>query len=231
MPKSRIFTTPSRGDEHVRRLDVAVDDPARVRLGQPARRSGRDAHRLFDRQRPSRDPLLQRLAVVQRHRQIELSRLGLADLVQRADVGVLEPADGPRLQPEALRRRNRRCRDGAQKLERDGAPEPGVQRPVDHAHRPAADLLVHLVRADGLPHQRHRAWCGGGPRPVRNRRPAGPPHRGARARRAANPLRLEWWRRRRRLVEVDPSLGGGRAPARPRGSPRCAVQFIRPARG
>jgi hypothetical protein len=78
------------GHEHVRRLDVAVYDPSRVRFREPPRDLHRDPHRLANRERPARDTLLQCLPIVERHRQVELPIVSLADLVDRADVRVLK---------------------------------------------------------------------------------------------------------------------------------------------
>ena len=53
-PKSRIFTRPSRGQEHVLGLEVAVNDALLVRGGEAVRDLGGDLERLARRQRARR---------------------------------------------------------------------------------------------------------------------------------------------------------------------------------
>ena len=67
-----------------------MDDPGRVGLRQPLPHLGGDVHGLVHRQRPSGDPLLQRLPLVVGHDEIQLAVVGLADVVDGADVGVVE---------------------------------------------------------------------------------------------------------------------------------------------
>ena len=57
------------GEQHVVRLDVAMDDAALVRVRQRLRDVAQDADRLGDRQRArAREPRAQRLALDERHR-------------------------------------------------------------------------------------------------------------------------------------------------------------------
>ena len=51
MPKSMIFSRPAVGDDHVRRLDVAMDDAHRVRVGKAVGRLADDRERLLDIER------------------------------------------------------------------------------------------------------------------------------------------------------------------------------------
>ena len=57
--------------------------------------------RLGERQRPAREPRAERLAVEILHHQ-ELDAVLLADVVERADVRMVEPRDGARLALEPL---------------------------------------------------------------------------------------------------------------------------------
>ena len=64
-------------------------------------RSARDRHRLLEREATALQPRLQRLALVQRHGQEQMSFAGLADLENRADVGMIERRRRARLGQEA----------------------------------------------------------------------------------------------------------------------------------
>src|SRR5439155_5017087 len=74
-------------DEDVRRLDVAVDDTARVHgLERVEYRDG-DLRRLARRHRAARDAVGEGFAVDELHRDEQLAA-GFADLVEMADGGV-----------------------------------------------------------------------------------------------------------------------------------------------
>lgn len=97
------------------------------------------------RERAAGAGLLQRGAVDELHGQ-EGAALVLAVLVERADVGMVERADGPRLVEEPQRR-------GAvgvivQHLERHAAAEPGVLGEVHGPHRAAAERPEDPVVGD-----------------------------------------------------------------------------------
>jgi hypothetical protein len=78
------------GEHEVRGLDVAVNDAGVMRVLEAPANLDRDVERVGDRQRTALQPLLQRLAVVIRHRDEQLSIVGLVDVVDRADVRVVE---------------------------------------------------------------------------------------------------------------------------------------------
>ena len=59
-------------------------------LGQPLADLGGDVDGVINRQRAPLDPLLERLSLVVRHHEVQLAVVGLVDLVDRADVGVVE---------------------------------------------------------------------------------------------------------------------------------------------
>ena len=141
-------------DEHVRGLDVAVHEPARVRRVQ-RRRDLRDQHRGPHRLQPRlrRHEPREVLAVDVAHRDVEQPLL-LARVVDRDHVRVLDR--GRRL--ELLRgsargtpRRPRRA--GGDDLQRHLALERHVHRAIDDAHaaapRDTADDVLGERRADG----------------------------------------------------------------------------------
>ena len=132
------------GDEDVGRLDVAVHDFFGVRgierIGDfdGQREQGLGVHGL------ARDAMLQRHAVQKLHGDEGLAVL-LADVVNGADVGMiqggcglgfaLETGEGLRVAGNFL----------GQKLEGDKTMKPGVFGFVDHAHAAAAQLLENAV--------------------------------------------------------------------------------------
>ena len=70
----------------------------------------------------------------------------LADVVQRADVGVVQPGDGLRFALEPLPPLGLRGGVGGQHLDRDGAGDPRVARAVDLAHPSPAQEGDDFVR-------------------------------------------------------------------------------------
>ncbi len=82
-------------EEHVRRLDVAVDEPLGVRGVERVRHPAEDRERLLDRQRrPLGEKRLHVAALYEPHRQEQLS-LVLARLVDREDVAVVDRRGEP----------------------------------------------------------------------------------------------------------------------------------------
>ena len=136
--------------EHVRRLEVAVDDALPVRgveaLG--------DLHRVLDglarrQPRAASQELLKALA----HEQL-LDQVGSAllssDVVQDDDVRVVERGGGSRLLLEAAQSA-RVLREGRREdLDGDVAPEPRVARPVHLSHAARADAAGDLVGTELL---------------------------------------------------------------------------------
>ena len=73
-----------------------------------------------------------------------------ADVVDRADVGVVEGRSGARLALEPLQGLMILCQFLGQELERHEAAELGVLGLVDHAHAPATQLLQNAIVRNGL---------------------------------------------------------------------------------
>ena len=140
---------PALGDEDVRGLDVAVDDALRVRGVEGVCNLDREIERDFERQRPVVDPVLQRLAVEELHRDERLA-LGLVDVVHRADVRVVERRGRARFALEALERTGLARQFVGQELQGDRAIEPHVLGLVDDAHAATAEAFRDLVMGDPL---------------------------------------------------------------------------------
>ena len=89
------------------------------------------------------------MALVVGHRDEELALFGLADLVDGADVFVVERGGRLSFPDEARVGLVVGAQVRRQKLQRDGAVELRVAGFVDHAHAPATEFLQDLVVGDG----------------------------------------------------------------------------------
>src|SRR5215218_8336351 len=119
-----------------------MDDARRVRGTEPSCDPARDLERLAHWHRPfATEPRLEGLARVQGHRQEEVPLLALADLVDAAHVRVVERTHGAPLASEALAGAGLEALLGQRELERDGASEARILRPVDDAHPAGGERL------------------------------------------------------------------------------------------
>ena len=133
------------GEHEVRGLHVAVDDELLVRGRKAARRLRRDAQRPLGRERAPGNDAVERLALVERHRDEEVFA-GLVHLEDRADVRVIEGRRGLRFAQDAppQRRVGRR----PQELQRDAPSEAQIGRSIHLAHGAGAEELRDLVMRD-----------------------------------------------------------------------------------
>ncbi len=129
-------------EDDVGRLDVTVQDPLVVRIGQALADLQHQLETLLERSLAKVEDLFERAALDQLHRE-EVNPLLLSDLQNRDDVGVTQPGQGlgfalesRHLGPVRLRR--------VQHLERHDSVQSLLTRSVDDAHSAAADLLQHL---------------------------------------------------------------------------------------
>jgi hypothetical protein len=79
-----------------------MDDPLAMRLVERVGDLGSDLQRLVKRERPFLEARGQRLALEMRHDEV-VSAIDAADIVDAADVGMVECSDGASLALEALR--------------------------------------------------------------------------------------------------------------------------------
>ena len=143
----------ARGDENIRGLDVAVNDARAVRGIQ--RVGDFDAEREQRLQLQAAMPgesLLQRGAFQILHRD-EGAAVLLADVMNGADVGMIQRGGGSSLAAEPAQRLPVPSEFVGQELERDEAAEPGVLRFVNDTHSAAAKLLDDAVVGEGLANQ------------------------------------------------------------------------------
>jgi hypothetical protein len=142
--------TPCR-EKDVRGFDVAMNDPGAVgggeRVGQRNRGVEQDGHL----QRALPQTLFERIALEELHDDERLLLRGFADVINRADVGMVQRGDRPGFALKTLA-----CQVGAgeprrQHLDGDLAVEAGVAGAVDLAHPTFAKLGKDLVWTDRLP--------------------------------------------------------------------------------
>ncbi len=138
-----------RCHDDVRRLDVAVDDAPLVCGGESLRDLDSDVERVIGSERAGRDLHLQVLSLNTLHRD-EGPSVGLVDLEDRTDVGVVERGSGLRLLDEPFRGRGITGRVRGQELEGHRPFQPGVLGLVDDTHAAFAELLGDPVVGDGL---------------------------------------------------------------------------------
>ena len=131
-------------DLDVGRFQIAVDDPAIVRRPQRRGDLRRDGKSFVDRHRRAAQAFRQRLAVDQLHDQV----VG-ADVVERADVRMVQRGDRPRFAREPI------AELFGRDLDRDVASEPRIARAIHLAHAARTNALDNLVRAQPRP-WRHR---------------------------------------------------------------------------
>ena len=108
-----------------------------------------DVEHLAQVERFAQQPPIERIAVEQFHRQIQLP-LVFVEAVDGADVGVIERRRGARLAAEALHGFLVRGAAGRQHLEGDLAPEFQVLRAVHHAHPASAQLVEDAIVPEDL---------------------------------------------------------------------------------
>lgn len=155
----------ARGDHEIGRLDVSMHDLVSMGLEQALGYLSRDGDGSLDRERTASDVLLQGLPVVVRHRDEHPAVLGLVDLVNRADVRMVERRGGFGFEQEAFAPLDRAslCME---KFQGDFTTEGGILGEVHFAHAPGPEPFENSVVAqfpanhDSLPNQ--PTWFGGG---------------------------------------------------------------------
>jgi hypothetical protein len=139
---------PVAREQHVLRLEVAVDHAGGVRGADAGADRARDREHAGDGQRLARDPRGERFAVDELHGQHAFA-VEVAEIVDARDVGMRDPARELDLAAEPLERPRRSRQLGPQDLERDRLVELEVARLVDVAHSAGAQQPDDLVaRAD-----------------------------------------------------------------------------------
>ena len=125
-----------------------MDDAGRVGVTEAPADFDRDAEHVLHGKRPLANPAGQGLAVVVGHGEVKPAAGSLSDVVDGADVGVIESRRRPRFGEEPLLRAFIRHQVGRQEFERHETAQPRVFGFVDHAHPAAADFADDSIRAD-----------------------------------------------------------------------------------
>ena len=144
------------GDENIGRLEVAMNDPLRVRGGQPIRHRGSDLRRLSPRQRLAGQPLVKRFSA-QQLRDDEGRTVDLSEIMNGQDVGVGESCYGSRFLFEAFERLGVFRKPIRNDLDGHLASQARVPSAIDlsHSARPegSEDLIRPQVLAGGELHR------------------------------------------------------------------------------
>ena len=137
---------PAGRQEDVRGLHVAVDHSLRVQRVERREHLPSQTHGLGQGQGPALQPLGERLAVEQLHRDEEPSRV-LADLEDLAGMGVADAGRGAGFTPEALAALFVGLRDG---LQGHAPAEARILGRIDDPHASLSQLVQDAVAADPI---------------------------------------------------------------------------------
>ena len=211
-PKSRIFAWPRLVTNRFAGLMSRWTMPAACAASSASAISIAERQQQIDLERAPGDAMLQRRPVEELHDE-ERAAVLLADVVDGADVGVVQRRRGPRLAAESGQGLGIVGEVWRQELQRDEALQPRILGFVDHAHPAAAQLLDDAVVRERLTDQRIAAGLAAVVaalvRRARVRRDRSPERRGScrrgRVRRAASGLRAPAVRRRRRRCRRNAS--------------------------
>ncbi len=149
LPAGRQSRCQARCQDNIRRLHVAVHHPPLMGAGEAGGDLGGHLDRLGHRQGAAVQPAAQRLPLVEGHGDEQRAVLGLADLVDGADVGMVDLRSGPCLAQEPPLLLLGGAALAGEELQRHQAAELQVAGLVDHAHAAAAEALQDLIVRDG----------------------------------------------------------------------------------
>ncbi len=140
------------GNENVRRLDVTVNDAFRVRRIQRIRNVDCHMQEPLQFHRLTGDQMFQCRAIEVLHGN-ERPAFFLANLMNRADVGVIQCRSGPRLPPKTFKGLRVMSNIVGQEFQRHGAAQRCVLGFVNHTHPAPTQSFRNSVVRDRLPDQ------------------------------------------------------------------------------
>jgi hypothetical protein len=123
-------------------------DPGGRRMLESACDLESERQGFVEREATAREPRLQRFAIVERHGDEQMSIAGFANLVDRADVRMIERGSRARLCHELRLGLGLRVQVRREKLQRHLPLQPLVARLVDHRHTTSADRFLDDVVRD-----------------------------------------------------------------------------------
>ena len=148
--------TSPRYQKEVRRLDVSVKDPSRVRSSQSFGNLGAELRHLLGGHGLRIDPVLERLPFEKLHHH-EAPSFVLPDVVEGADVRMAERRRGTRLPLEPLDGLGIARKFLGKKLDRHLTSKPRVLGPVDDSLSTAPEPLPYHIVGDSLAEHFSRA--------------------------------------------------------------------------
>src|ERR1700686_3065373 len=138
-------------DENVCRLDVAVHDARSVSGVERVSNVDRNGEKNFPFQGPPANAMLKRQAVQKLHGQEEMA-VFLPNLMDRADIGMVEGGSGASFASETLQCLRILRHIVGEKFKGDKSAQRDVFRLVNHAHTAPAEFLDDAVVRDGAPY-------------------------------------------------------------------------------
>jgi hypothetical protein len=153
----------ARRDEQVGRFDIAVNDASGMRGVKRVGDFDGDIEQRAQGHRSPVDAMLERLALEQLHDD-EVLVLVLADVVDRADVRMIQSRGRLRLALKALDGHGIARQIGGEELQCHRSAKTRILGAVHDTHAAAAKVLDHLVVTDGPGDQVHDAgfYCSSG---------------------------------------------------------------------
>ena len=146
---------PGLGQHDVARFQIAVRHPAAVRLFESFTNLDSVLQNLRHRQRPLAQTVRQSLALQVFHHQV-VDAILAADIVQSADVGMVQRRNRARFPIEALLGLGVLGKMRGKNLDGDSSIEPRVPRPIHLSHPARPERRLNLIwtesRARGKPH-------------------------------------------------------------------------------
>ena len=147
------------GDKDICRLDIAMNDALAVRRVEGIGDFDPDGEELIQFHRTAVDQVLERLAAEAFHHDEGMAFM-LADLVNGADVGMIQRGGGAGLAAKTLEGLRVLGRIFGQKLQGNEAAELSVLGLVDDSHAPAAKQVENPVVRDCLSDHGRSEWDG-----------------------------------------------------------------------
>jgi hypothetical protein len=132
------------GDKNIRGLDVAMHDAFAVRGVERVGNFDAEVEQRFEFERASADRMFQSFSVEAFHGQVGVAGV-LADVVNGADVGMVQRGSSFRLAAETFESLRVARQIFREKFQRDETIQAGVLRFVHDAHATAAKLFDHAV--------------------------------------------------------------------------------------